>query len=150
MVSRWLWPGNKTFLEVASVVVTWWIVSFLCSASDLEWLSGMEDESITWVLSPVSVECVRHGRINVLTTWFIDRICLFFICKLCKRYIFLYHKVNLNSDNNIFLHVKFSSPKGCLLQDWFVLTQYCSIWITVKWCLIFKNTSKYTRRELDS
>ena len=26
VVSRWLGPGNKTFLEVASMVVTWWIV----------------------------------------------------------------------------------------------------------------------------
>ena len=29
VVSRWLWPGNRTFLEVASVVVTWWIMAFL-------------------------------------------------------------------------------------------------------------------------
>ena len=28
---RWLWPGNKTVLEVASMVVTWWIVAFLPS-----------------------------------------------------------------------------------------------------------------------
>ena len=28
MVSRWLWPGNGTFLEVASMVVTWWIMTF--------------------------------------------------------------------------------------------------------------------------
>ena len=31
MVSRWLWPGNGTFLEVACMVVTWWIVGFLHS-----------------------------------------------------------------------------------------------------------------------
>ena len=30
MVSKWLWPGNRTFLEVASMVVTWRIVAFLC------------------------------------------------------------------------------------------------------------------------
>ena len=24
----WLWPGNRTFLEVASIVVIWWIVAF--------------------------------------------------------------------------------------------------------------------------
>ena len=29
VVSRWLWPGNRPFLEVASMVVTWWIVAFL-------------------------------------------------------------------------------------------------------------------------
>ena len=28
VVSRWLWPGTKTFLVVASMVVTWWIVDF--------------------------------------------------------------------------------------------------------------------------
>ena len=33
VVTRWLWPGNKTFSEVGSMVVTWWIVAFLCSAS---------------------------------------------------------------------------------------------------------------------
>ena len=32
VVSRWLGPGNRTFLEVESMVVTWWIVLFLPSA----------------------------------------------------------------------------------------------------------------------
>ena len=27
--ARWLWPGNRTCLEEASMVVTWWIVAFL-------------------------------------------------------------------------------------------------------------------------
>ena len=44
VVSRWLWAENRTFLEVASMVVTWWIVAFLPSAStkvtQLAWLSG--------------------------------------------------------------------------------------------------------------
>ena len=29
VISRWLWPGNKTFLEVDSMVVNWWIVASL-------------------------------------------------------------------------------------------------------------------------
>ena len=29
LVSRWLWPGTRTFLEQASMVVSWWIVAFL-------------------------------------------------------------------------------------------------------------------------
>ena len=29
VVSRCLWPGNTTFLEMDSVVVTWWIMAFL-------------------------------------------------------------------------------------------------------------------------
>ena len=28
MASRWLWPGNKILLELASMVVIWWIVFF--------------------------------------------------------------------------------------------------------------------------
>ena len=28
VVSRWLWPGDRTFLELASMVVTWWRVAF--------------------------------------------------------------------------------------------------------------------------
>ena len=28
MVCRWLWPGNGTFLEVDSMVFSWWIVAF--------------------------------------------------------------------------------------------------------------------------
>ena len=59
-----------------------------------------------------------------------------------KRFICLvevhYHKVNLNSDNQI-LHVKFSSPTRWLLQDWFVMTQYCSRWITARWWLYCAN-----------
>ena len=31
VVSRRLWPGNRTFSEVVSIVVTWWIVAFLHS-----------------------------------------------------------------------------------------------------------------------
>ena len=40
VVSRWLWPENRTFLEVASMVVTWWIVDFLSSVwRNKMWLS---------------------------------------------------------------------------------------------------------------
>ena len=31
VVSRWLWPGNKTFLVVDSMVVSWWIVGLMPS-----------------------------------------------------------------------------------------------------------------------
>ena len=31
MGSSWLWPGKRTFLEVASMVVARWIVTFLPS-----------------------------------------------------------------------------------------------------------------------
>ena len=31
IIAWWFWPGNRTFLEVASMVVTWWIVTFLCN-----------------------------------------------------------------------------------------------------------------------
>ena len=31
VVSRWLRPGNRTFLQVAGIVVPWWIVDLLSS-----------------------------------------------------------------------------------------------------------------------
>ena len=31
-LAEWLWPENRTFLEVSSLVVSWWILAFLCSA----------------------------------------------------------------------------------------------------------------------
>ena len=34
MVSRWLRPGNRTYLEVSSIVVTWWIVAFLVQCNE--------------------------------------------------------------------------------------------------------------------
>ena len=38
VVSRWLWPGNRTFMEVASMVVGWWILAFSHSAwSHMKW-----------------------------------------------------------------------------------------------------------------
>ena len=42
VISRWLGPGNRTFLEVASMVVTWWIVAFLCSVFS----NGCVDEEV--------------------------------------------------------------------------------------------------------
>ena len=33
--SRWLWPGNSTFLEVASMMVTWYVVAFLRTAMEV-------------------------------------------------------------------------------------------------------------------
>ena len=33
LVSKWLRPGNRTFLEVASMAVTWWIVALLHSVT---------------------------------------------------------------------------------------------------------------------
>ena len=55
MVSRWLWPGNGTFLEVTSMVVTWWIVPFLSSV----YIYG-ENRSDTW-LAPVFHSCYNHS-----------------------------------------------------------------------------------------
>ena len=34
VVSRWLWPENRAFLEVASMVVTWWTMAFFA-----QWIS---------------------------------------------------------------------------------------------------------------
>ena len=37
MVSRWLWPENRTFFERASMVVTWWIVAFCAVLNLASW-----------------------------------------------------------------------------------------------------------------
>ena len=37
VIRRWLWPGNRTFLEVASMVVTYWIAAFLRSDTCTLW-----------------------------------------------------------------------------------------------------------------
>ena len=51
MVSRWLWPGNRAFLEVASMVITWWIVAFLRSG---------------WMLKTKEIDVKRKACINCL------------------------------------------------------------------------------------
>ena len=93
---------------------------------------------------------------NILCTWVWHSIGIFlkrFICLVEVRY----YKVNWNSNNKMFLHVKSSSPTRWLkmflhvkssspirwlLWDWFVMTQYCSRWITARWC---KNINFYCR-----
>ena len=69
VVSRWLWPGNKTVLEVASMVGTWWTVAFLQSvcmhyvlyvniASPLAmWRRASSPVAIIWAFS-LSYGCI--------------------------------------------------------------------------------------------
>ena len=43
VVSRWLWPGNRTSLEVDITVATWWIVAFLTQwwwMEHMQWMNG--------------------------------------------------------------------------------------------------------------
>ena len=44
----WLGPGNGTFLEVASIVVTWWIVAF-CAVIVSNWKASSEWQTETGV-----------------------------------------------------------------------------------------------------
>ena len=37
MVSRWLWPRNRTLLEVDSMVVSWWILAFFAQWYSNDW-----------------------------------------------------------------------------------------------------------------
>ena len=54
MISRWLWPGNRTCLEVASMVITWWIVFFVQCMNPycLVWEWGG-----VWILKAVRISC---------------------------------------------------------------------------------------------
>ena len=49
VVSRWLGPGNRTFLEEASMVVTWYIVAFFA------WCSAFDDVITTVLLPELSI-----------------------------------------------------------------------------------------------
>ena len=52
VISRWLWPENSSFSEVVSMVVTWWIVAFLCrTITMLMWMRNV-------VIGQTSVSCV--------------------------------------------------------------------------------------------
>ena len=69
VASRWLWPGNRTFLEVSSMVVTWWIVTFLSSDNRcLVHGSKLGSIEADWVgtMTPTSPgqEHVGHGYLN--------------------------------------------------------------------------------------
>ena len=56
VASKWLWPGNRTFLEVASMVVTWWIVAFWPSASlNSEQWSGV-NPSVKYIRSCIAAD----------------------------------------------------------------------------------------------
>ena len=50
VVSRWVWPGNRTFLEVAiaSMVVTWWIVVFFAQWSSCKFSKCTMTCGVDW------------------------------------------------------------------------------------------------------
>ena len=62
VVSRWLGLGNRTFLEVASMVGNWWIVAFLLSGNP-GWKHSMYSNII------IIVNCCNNSlphRIRIL------------------------------------------------------------------------------------
>ena len=69
VVSRWLWPENRTFFEVASMVVAWWIVGFLCA--------------VNWYITGKCVTMFSLTVINVM---------LHYLVGDCKKYGFKVHK----------------------------------------------------------
>ena len=56
LAGGWLWPGNRTFLEVASMVVTWWIVAFMRSDKLLIHLNKFT------MCAPLSPYFVYHAK----------------------------------------------------------------------------------------
>ena len=42
VVSRWCWPGNRTYLDVDSMAVSWWIVAFLHCGSIVIYVHTMD------------------------------------------------------------------------------------------------------------
>ena len=58
VVSRWLWPGNMTFLEVARMVIIWWILAFLRSVHAFV---------VVWLLLTFKWYFVHAGEILLIT-----------------------------------------------------------------------------------
>ena len=69
VVSRWLWPGKMTYLEVASTMVTWWVVAFWGSVgkscSDVKSLLKQKGEVHVVALSPAVHPPLPHDPCEV-------------------------------------------------------------------------------------
>ena len=59
VVSRWLWPGNGAFLEMASTVVTWWIVDFA------QW-QGHQKAELLFCMCRKNNMAPNHGTVMIL------------------------------------------------------------------------------------
>ena len=72
VVSRWLWPGNMTFLVVTSMVVTWWTVTFMRRAFSHIMLFLIPFLWLSWLPSVVScvvlitLSQIWHSNLMVL------------------------------------------------------------------------------------
>ena len=68
---RWLWHGNRTFLEVASVVITWWIVGFLRSEKYFGHVSDCWLFQVWECFTPdkqrVAIKCVSFENVDSTT-----------------------------------------------------------------------------------
>ena len=68
MVSRWLWPGNRIFLELASMVVTWWIVAFLCGAGTtwLDFENGITAHSSLYFDTDMNIMSYSNTSLRII------------------------------------------------------------------------------------
>ena len=82
MVSRWLWPGNLTFLEVASMVVTWWIVAFFAQWIDVVYgndrniyamLSSTRENLLAWYQNTMVLNLFLTITVWWLEQWNCDK-----------------------------------------------------------------------------
>ena len=69
VVSRWIWSGNRTFLKVASIVVTWWI----------QWLFW------TVLTSPACSKCFPRSCILTQYEWWPMFVMSSLFCKITAR-----------------------------------------------------------------
>ena len=69
----WVWPRNRTILQVASMVVTWWIVAFLpiCSSCDqYPWhyffnLVHFNSAAMKTIKTPFTLRTMLYGDDNL-------------------------------------------------------------------------------------
>ena len=94
VVSRWLWPGHRTFLEVANMVVTWWIVAFcavvvivcvsmFCVVNDIDcyMYSWMFHTNTLGYSFKCKVALIRHVFRSVFLFW--HSVCIYMKVSFC-------------------------------------------------------------------
>ena len=79
VVSRWLWPWNRTFLEVASIVVIWCIVAFCAVKENSNFETYiLQMHSPSWLSSPHLWDAITTVHISG---------CISYWCPDCPSYL---------------------------------------------------------------
>ena len=128
----WLWPGNRTFLEVASMVVSWWIVPFLHSGT--QWVGSNEP----WIILKNHHEALSFtSLLYIAIKWTVNNIEDITVCGNMRETLLRKYTSRMNGSNVVrALSVKYYSPGDfsdycfCRLfpSKWTVKKMRLSLW----------------------